>query len=135
MPNRRSPRSSSAAGKLAELSLAAPQVVAHRLTRMALAGPVLSSRDRKEFTGMVHEKQLAFSQGLMGAWLEVARVNQAMLLSAMTSLWTPKSPLARARTSARQMNSGMNTVADKFLAPVHRKAVSNARRLAKTRLR
>jgi hypothetical protein len=135
MPNRTSPRSSSAARKAAELSLAAPQVIAHRLTRMALAGPVLSSRDRKEFTGMVREKQLAFTQGLVGAWIEVARVNQAMLLSAMTSLWSLQSPLARARASARQMNSGVNTVTDKFLAPVHRKAVSNARRLAKTRLR
>jgi len=51
-------RSAPALIKLAELGVAAPQVVSHRLTRMALAGPALNARDRKEFTGMVVEKQL-----------------------------------------------------------------------------
>ena len=42
--------------KVLDLGIAAPQVVAHRLARMALAGPVPSARDQKEFAGMVLEK-------------------------------------------------------------------------------
>ena len=55
-------KSTSAAAKLAEISIASPQVIAHRVTRMAMSGPVLSERDRKEFTNMVQEKQVAFAQ-------------------------------------------------------------------------
>ena len=59
---KRSTASTRSAVQLAELAWAAPQVVAHRLGRMAQAGPILSDRDRREFTGMVVEKQLAFAQ-------------------------------------------------------------------------
>src|SRR2546427_799414 len=37
-------------------------LVAHRLTRMAMAGANPSARDRREFTRMVSEKQTAFQQ-------------------------------------------------------------------------
>jgi len=77
-------RAGSNAAKLAELGLAAPLVVAHRIARMALAGPLPSARDRLEFAEMVIDKQVAFAKGI---------------------------------------------------APVHRKAVGNARRLARTRIR
>jgi hypothetical protein len=117
------------------MAVAAPQVVAHRLTRMALAGPVLSPRDRKEFTVMVREKQLAFAQGWVGACTELFRVNQAFALSAASSLWSLKSPLSQAQASTRQVQTAMSSVGNKFLGPVHRKAVANAKRLAKTRLR
>ena len=63
MAHRRNAKSSAA--KVVDISLAAPQVVAHRVARMVQSGPVLSERDRKEFTGMVQEKQLAFSQSWM----------------------------------------------------------------------
>ncbi|HEY1226452.1 MAG TPA: hypothetical protein VGF26_03960, partial [Ramlibacter sp.] len=66
MPRAR--HSAAMARRTAELAFAAPQVVAHRLQRMAIAGPQLSGRDRKEFTGMVVEKQLAFTQACFAAW-------------------------------------------------------------------
>ena len=47
------------ASQLVDLGIAAPQVVAHRLARMAAAGTTPSARDRREFTGMVLEKQTA----------------------------------------------------------------------------
>jgi hypothetical protein len=135
MVKRKTPRTSSGAVKLAELALAAPQVVAHRLTRMALAGPVLSARDRKEFAGMVREKHVALAQGWMGAWTELVRVNQAMAVSAASSLWLLKSPLSHAQSSAGQMHAALNSIGNKFVEPVRRKAVANAKRLARTRLR
>ncbi len=67
MARRRTRKSKSIAAKSMELAIAVPQVVAHRVTRMALAGPRLSDRDRKEFQMMVMEKQTAFAQAWV-AW-------------------------------------------------------------------
>jgi hypothetical protein len=51
--------------KAAELGVAAPLVIAHRLTRMALAGHTPSVRDRREFTLMSTEKTpLSTSRGM-----------------------------------------------------------------------
>jgi hypothetical protein len=119
-------RSKSAAVKTAELSLAAPQVVAHRLARMALAGPVLSARDLREFTTMVTEKQAAFAQSWLAMFTEAARQQQTLALSLSTGRIV-RAPLTASGAASRVMAAG--------IAPVHRKAVSNAKRLARTRLR
>jgi hypothetical protein len=111
--------------KLAELGVAAPQVVALRLTRMALAGPALNARDRKEFTGMVVEKQVAFARSWMDMFVEGLRMQQQLVLS-MLSAATPQQRAARTAV-ARMASAG--------IAPIHRKAVANAKRLARTKLR
>lgn len=113
--------------KLAELGLAAPQVIAHRLTRLALAGPTMTARDRNEFTGMVVEKQTAFAQAWMGMFAEGVRLQQQFALSLLTAA-TPWQHAARARSAASR-------IAGAGLAPIHRKAVANAKRLARTKLR
>ncbi len=113
--------------KLAELGLAAPQVIAHRLARMALAGPTLSTRDRKEFAGMVSEKQAAVAQAWMGMFSEGVRSQQQFALSLLTGA-TPRQHAARVESAASR-------IASAGLAPLHRKAVANARRLARTKLR
>ena len=120
-------RSTATAVKLGELAFAAPQVIAHRLTRMPLAGGALSARDRKEFTGMVMEKQAAAAQAWMGMFAEGVRFQQQFALSLLT-LATPREHAARAKTAASR-------IASTGLAPFHRKAVSNAKRLARTKLR
>lgn len=117
-------RSKSPATKLAELGVAAPQVVAHRLTRMALAGPVLSGRDRREFTGMVTEKQLAFAQAWVAMLGEAARQQQALAVALMVGSFAPQGPASALRNFARIVDAG--------IAPVHGKAVSNARRLGRS---
>ena len=127
MQLKRKPRGSGTAVKLAELGFAAPQVIAHRLTRMALAGPTLSPRDRKEFTGMVTEKQAAVAQAWMGMFAEGVRFQQQFALSLMTGA-TPRLHAVRAQSAtSRIVGAG--------LAPIHRKAVSNAKRLRRTKLR
>ena len=60
MASRKARGSRSLAVKAAELAFAVPQVVVHRIIRMALSGPELSARDRKEFERMVAEKNAAF---------------------------------------------------------------------------
>ena len=124
-----------AAAKMVDISLAAPQVVAHRVTRMAHSGPVLSERDRKEFTGMVQEKQLAFAQSFLAWNTAVLRWQMHMQMQwfsaclrgdyakAFQPFFSPL-PLAAAGEKA----------AAQALEPVRRKAVSNAKRLAKTPL-
>jgi len=127
MKSKRKPPTTATAVKLAELGIAAPQVVAHRLTRMALAGPTISARDRKEFVGMVAEKQAAVAQAWMGMFAEGVRFQQQFALSLLTGA-TPRQHAARAKSAASRVGSS-------GLAPFHRKAVANAKRLARTKLR
>ncbi|MCG2595387.1 hypothetical protein LZ009_21625 [Ramlibacter sp. XY19] len=104
-----------------ELALAVPQVVAHRLTRMALAGPTLSARDRKEFQGMGQEKLVAFWQSWFGMGWAMAQMWQKAWLAALQG--------------ARMPSIDTNHILSQALAPVHRKATANAKRLARTPLR
>jgi hypothetical protein len=118
-----------------ELAIAVPQVVAHRVTRMALAGPKISDRDRKEFQMMVIEKQVAFAQAWGDMAIQAFRANQALAASMVRLFFAPfllKKP-SSALVAAQVQNATIG-VLSKGLAPVHRKATSNARRLAKTNL-
>jgi hypothetical protein len=136
-----SPRRSRLARQLAlqthELATAVPQVVAHRLARIALAGPKLSERDRKEFARMVAEKNSAFSESWNAMALQALRSHQALSLSLTRSLWTAPSLRNKAVASvlAVELHNAALGVFGKGLAPVHRKAVANAKRLARTKLR
>ena len=85
MASRRTRAKSSLAQQAAELALAVPQVVAHRMTRMALAGPHPSPRDRKEFARMVAEKNAAFGEAWQAMALHGARAQQALGASLFAS--------------------------------------------------
>ncbi len=137
MPSRSHSRKTSAlALKTAELAFAAPQVIAHRTARMALAGPVLSARDRKEFEGMVAEKGTAFVQSWQAMWLQSLLAQQTMALSLMRAAWSPAGwGTAAAAALAGQAQAAALGIASGGLAPVHRKAVANARRLGRARRR
>lgn len=101
MARRRPRKSRSLAAQTVELGLAVPQVIAHRLARM----------DGKEFRRMGTEKVAAFSE----AWT-------AMAFETMRSLWFPWSPRRSRRAALRILTKGV--------APVRRRAVANAKRLA-----
>ena len=136
MVTRRSRKSATLAVKSAELALAVPQVVAHRVARMALAGPSPSDRDRREFQLMVSEKQAAFAQAWTAMGMESFRASQAIATSMFGAFFNPfsrnKSSAAVIATTVQNAAVG---VLEKGLAPVHRKAVSNAKRLARTKPR
>lgn len=135
MTTRRNRKSLSLAAKTTELALAAPQVVAHRVARMAMAGPVLSRRDRKEFQLMGAEKMAAFAASWNAMALQTISANQALATTFFTAFWSPaawRNPTGRA---AAQLHSAVLGVLGKGLAPVHRAATANARRLARTSLR
>lgn len=128
---------SQAQRKMIDLSVAAPQVVAHRLTRMALAGPVPNARDQKEFTGMVLEKQLAFAQAWWAAWNAALQGPWGMAWStwqtALSGGMLGSSPWAMWKLAERS-SAPMAQVVNAALTPIERKASSNARRLAHTPL-
>lgn len=136
MVARKARGSRSLATKAAELAFAVPQVVAHRVTRMALSGPRLSLRDRKEFERMVAEKNAAFGESWQAMAAQAAVAHQQLAASFFRSFLA----VARGRTpsaaaSAAQLHKAALGVLGKGLAPVHRKATANAKRLARTRLR
>ncbi|MDQ6685865.1 MAG: hypothetical protein M3Z16_12160 [Pseudomonadota bacterium] len=136
MVARRNRGTRSLAVKSAELALAVPQVVAHRVTRMALAGPKLSARDRREFELMVAEKNAALGESWLAMAAQAALANRALTASFLRSfvaVTRGKKPAATA--SAVQFQRAALGVLGKGLAPVHRKAVANAKRLARTKLR
>lgn len=132
MPSSRQSRTLTQA---ADIATAAPQVIAHRLARMALAGPVPSARDRKEFTAMVQEKQTAFTQGWLAWNTEILRWQfqwQTQWMQAcLTGNWAA---LNRMLTAPPLAAAGERALAQ-ALEPVRRKAAANARRLAKTSLK
>ena len=122
----------SVAQQAAELAMAAPQVVAHRMSRMAMAGVNPSAADQREFMQMGSEKVLAFSQGAVAMWSAAARVNwnlaQAMAGSASrpgAASWLGLADHLWQWPQRTQQALGAG------LAPVHAKAVSNAKRLSK----
>lgn len=113
MTSRNRNRPTRLASQVAELSIAAPQVVAHRMGRIMKNGPHYSPADHKEFAGMVMEKQFAFVQSWWAMWAQALKIQHA--------LWMGATPWSHAWMS----------VAEKGLKPVHAKAVSNARRLGR----
>ena len=129
-------KSLSLLAKSAELAIAAPQVIAHRVTPMAIAGPALSARNRKEFHLMVVEKMAGFGEAWSAMVLQTIRANQTVVVLLFRAFWAP-SLRRRASTTAvaAELQSAALDILAKGLAPVHRKAVANAKRLARTKLR
>lgn len=99
--------------------LAVPQVVSHRLARMATARFPPEERDRKEFIRMAAEKPQAFVQAWQAMAAGMLGVNRALL----TALFGGRPHPIQTR------------LFDRMLDPIHRKVTSNARRLRKTKLR
>jgi hypothetical protein len=103
---------------------------------MALAGPSPSKRDRKEFHLMGAEKLAAFNDAWNAMAMQALGANQALGAALLRSFWTGlpgRMPLGQSMTS--QFQDATLGIMEKGLAPVHRAAVANAKRLARTRLR
>ena len=119
-----------------EMAFAVPQVVAHRVTRMVMAGAAPSERDRKEFHLMGAEKSAAFGESWNAMAAQAVVAQQALAASFFRSMWsTSLADKPTAGAVAVQLQNAALGVLDKGMAPVHRKAVANAKRLARTRLR
>ena len=132
-PRRRKPRA--LATQVIELGLAVPQVASHRLTRLSLAGHSPSLRDRREFYLMGSEKVEAFYESWNAMLLEMLAANLKFIFAAGPFWWsastgTRRAPNAFSKRSRRTALALLGT----SLAPFHRRAVANARRLRRTRI-
>ena len=142
------------AWKMTEMSVASASVIHHRTNRMAKADRVPNPRDRKEFARMRSEKvaagmQSAVALGKHGAASYVdhsARIFARMLeaTTALMSLGASQNPsqflarqsrLARAASGLAESALGLSgstaRLATRGLAPIHSRAVANAKRLAR----
>ncbi len=124
-----------------ELMFAAPQVVAHRLGRMRAPGAGTSARDQLEFHRMGAEKIAAFGEAWSQMAFQMLKANQQMAQAWMSAWWFPvrmtSSAAARRSLSraAAQMQGSALRVMSSGLAPVHRRATANARRLGRAKVR
>lgn len=126
--------STSVARQQAELAWAAPQVIVHRTARMLAAGATPDARDAAEFTRMFSEKTTAFSQAWMAGWTAMAWAPYKVSLELLRS----GGSLARGGAMdlgplSRALSGQGWGIAGSALAPVHRAAVANARRLGRPR--
>ncbi|HVE50284.1 MAG TPA: polyhydroxyalkanoate granule-associated phasin [Casimicrobiaceae bacterium] len=121
------------AQRYAELSLAAPIVFATRTARMLAAGHNPTSTDQREMLRMGIEKVDAFGAAWLAMTTRIAEAQVEWWLGSMRSLWSGaawfESPLARQRTDVRRAQRAWLDVLDRGLAPIHRTATANARRL------
>ena len=111
------------ARRLTEVAFAAPQVVAYRAGLMAAARP--SASDRREINRMVTEKAAALSEAWLAMSMQAMRVNLAWSAGLLRSPFAP--------VTAARANAALVSVFGAGLAPVHRRAVANAKRLARAR--
>jgi hypothetical protein len=125
-----------------ELAFAVPQVIAHRTARMLAAGNAPSIADQREFLRMGSEKLEAFAEAWTAMSLQAFDANQRLMLAMLRSWWTPwiglplspwSAPRLPARAAQRRLqHPGMGLLAA-AVAPVHRRAIANAKRLRRRR--
>jgi hypothetical protein len=135
MATRRPRKTPSIARQAAELAVAVPQVIAHRLTRLALAGPAPSARDRKEFRRMGAEKAAAFAESWNAMARQTLEANPTLARSFLGAFGSPARARASAQSATRQVGRAVAAIVQAGLAPVHRRAVANAKRLSRTKLK
>lgn len=126
-----------------ELSLAAPAVIAMRVTRMMIAGANPSSSDREEMSRMVSEKKEAFTH----AWIAMASGQQQAHVEwwmafarAWWAPWLAGRPVlaldgASLRALSRRWQRSQEAVLDSGILPLHAAATANLRRLSRARAR
>jgi hypothetical protein len=130
MPSRRRRKVPALALQSIELGLAVPEVLMHRLLRVATAGAAPSLRDRKEFRLMGIEKVAAFYESWNAMLVEFARANLQLSLSSARSFWLPWFVQPRSSRAAFNRHQRMAlAVLGQGVAPIRRRAVANAKRL------
>jgi hypothetical protein len=116
MPTRRR-RSKALAAQTVDLAFAVPQVIAHRVARMA---------DQREMHRMGTEKFTAFGEAWTAMALEAWLANQKFALAFMQSALLP---------GTQQLNKAAMDILASGMTPIRKAAVANARRLGRPKRR
>jgi hypothetical protein len=104
------------------------------MARLATSGPQLSARDRKEFELMGAEKISVFMESWSAMALQTLRVQQTLGIGLLRSWCSPWSPANHPSHSTAQLQNAALDVLSHAIAPMHRSATANAKRLARTKL-
>lgn len=120
------------ATQAAEIAVAAPQVIAMRTTRMALAGANPSAQDQHEFYQMGAEKVEAFTEAWMAMATQMWKAQNEFMWMWMRSFNPYFGQAMSLEQSAKQFEAATLNVLSKGIAPVHKRVVSNAKRLSRS---
>jgi hypothetical protein len=121
--------------KALELSLAAPQVVALR-SLMLLSSSAGRAGTAQEVVRMSTEKVQAWQESITAMTLQMQRAQQEWALAAVRqwwSAWTVPWQMTASRAGPRplEMERAISRIVHDGLAPVHRRATANAKRLSR----
>ena len=135
-----------------EMLNATTQVVKVRTTRMAMAGPLPTERDRVEFSLMSREKSEAASESIQAMSSGFVSLGMALAMDTSKHIWATSdaaSALASSQSATQwiecqaallkiataspadplQLASSTARVVRESLAPIHERATANAKRL------
>ena len=119
--------------QVSEMAWAVPQVVHERVSRMLLAGAQPNARDQREFYKMGAEKVAAFQESWVAVGLQSLRAQQEIATAWMhAAMSLPLNPWAFNRVAEATQAATLGLMGA-GLAPVHGRAVGNARRLNRDR--
>ena len=120
---------------MAQLAVTAPTVIAHRVTRMALAGASPSASDRKEMDRMSSEKVDAFTESWNTAITRMTQANINLGFDLMRAAWSPWNQAPRLmNAAAARFGNAATASMEQTLAPARRRTVANAKRLGRNGL-
>ncbi len=125
----------------AETLLASGEVITRRSQRMALAGANSGANDRREMGRMVQEKVDASTESAQAMTVQATRLYQASMMQwfdlanrqAEAFCGVGTSPRLSADVAAKKTIQAAAQIATAGLAPFHRRATGNAKRLRKPR--
>ena len=79
------------------------------------------------------EKAAAFAESWNAMATQALQANPTLALSFLRAFWSPASARSSAASATRQVGRAVTGIVQKGLAPVHRCAVANAKRLGRTK--
>ena len=109
--------------------MAAPVVIATRLSRMAAAGPAPSSRDQREFLRMGQEKLDASVESMWATTTGILSAYQQLCRALASSAQIGEAPKVAAVSST--LLTSWFQIIERSVVPFHRRVVNNERRLSK----
>lgn len=122
------------ATQVAELVVAAPKVVAHRVGRMAMSAMQHDAPGETEWLHMGAEKLAAFGESWHAMALEICRLNQQLAEAIARSTISPGlGAMPEFLRSAGQTHGAAWSILQCGLAPIHKRAMANAQRIASQR--
>ena len=124
---RTNPRTSKAlAARGVELAFAVPEVIARRTLRA-------SECDLKELHLMSAEKLAALNESWAAMAMQSFWESQRLALSFAWSLWAPWLAAGPRRSASKQLEGAALSIVGAGMAPIHRRALANAKRLRRAR--